>query len=39
MYAINLALFVVITEDLVYHLNLEGRREIEKLMAWQKELM
>ena len=38
VYAINLALFVVITEDVVYHLNLQGRAEIEKLIGWQKEL-
>ena len=38
VYAINLALFVVVTEDVVYHLNLGGRQEIEKLMGWQKEL-
>lgn len=38
IYAINLALFVVITEDIVYHLSLQGRHETEKLIAWQKEL-
>ena len=38
VYAINLALFVVITEDLGYHLNLQGRGELEKLLSWQKEL-
>jgi len=38
VYAINLALFYVITEDRVYHLNLDGKAEIEKLMSWQKEL-
>jgi len=38
VYAINLACFVVITEDTVYHLNIQGRVEIEKLLAWQKEL-
>ena len=38
VYAINLALFVVITEDLVHHLNLQGRHELEKLLGWQEEL-
>lgn len=37
VYAINLALFMVITEDVVYRLNLQGR-ELETLMNWQKEL-
>jgi uncharacterized membrane protein YqiK len=38
VYAINLALFVVITEDAVYRLNLQGQREYETLVSWQKEL-
>jgi uncharacterized membrane protein YqiK len=38
VYAINLALFVVVTEDMVYHLSLQGRGELEKLLSWQKEL-
>lgn len=38
VYAINLALFVVVTEDVVYRLNLQGQRELETLMNWQKEL-
>ena len=40
VYAINLALFVVITEDRVYHLGLEqhDKHELQKLMSWQKEL-
>jgi uncharacterized membrane protein YqiK len=38
VYAINLALFVVITEDFVYQLELQGRRESEKVSDWQKEL-
>lgn len=38
VYAINLALFVIITEDVVYHLNLQGRHELEKLIGWQQEL-
>src|SRR5712692_8812157 len=36
VYAINLALFIVITEDNVYRLNLQGQRELEMLMNWQK---
>jgi uncharacterized membrane protein YqiK len=38
VYAINLACFVVISEDRVYHLNIQGRVELEKLLGWQKEL-
>ncbi len=38
VYAINLALFVVITEDVVFHLNTQGRAELERLLGWQKEL-
>jgi uncharacterized membrane protein YqiK len=38
VYAINLALFMVITEDVVYRLNLQGQRELDTLMSWQKEL-
>ena len=38
VYAINLALFVVVTEDVAYRLELQGRAELEKLMGWQKEL-
>jgi uncharacterized membrane protein YqiK len=38
VYAINLALFVVITEDMVYRLDLQGRRELETLLVWQNEL-
>src|SRR5204863_3980240 len=38
VYAINLALFVVITEDRVYQLPIQGREEFEKLVSWQKEL-
>jgi uncharacterized membrane protein YqiK len=38
VYAINLALFVVITEDLVYRLNLQGQKELETLINWQNEL-
>ena len=38
VYAINLALFIVITEDVVCHLSVQGRAELEKLIGWQKEL-
>jgi uncharacterized membrane protein YqiK len=38
VYAINLALFVVITEDAVYRLSLQGAQELETLVSWQKEL-
>jgi uncharacterized membrane protein YqiK len=38
VYAINLALFVVITEDMVYTLNVQGRHELERVIGWQKEL-
>ncbi len=38
VYAINSALFVVITEDAVYRLNVNGRRELETLISWQREL-
>ena len=38
VYAINQALFVVITEDFVYQLEVQGRRETERLGDWQKEL-
>ncbi|MBV9122227.1 MAG: hypothetical protein JO112_02560, partial [Planctomycetes bacterium] len=38
VYAINLALFVVISEDAVYRLSLQGQRELETLMDWQNQL-
>jgi uncharacterized membrane protein YqiK len=38
VYAINLALFVVITEDAVYRLEQQGRRELETIVSWQNEL-
>ena len=38
VYALNLALFVVITEDAVYRLEFQGRRELETLVGWQNEL-
>jgi uncharacterized membrane protein YqiK len=39
VYAVNLALFVVITEDAVYRLTTQGRQELETLMNWQKQLL
>lgn len=39
VYAINLALFVVLTEDVSYHLNLYGSAEMQKLASWQEELI
>src|SRR5438477_37714 len=38
VYAINLALFIVITEDNVYRLPQQERREVETLMSWHKQL-
>lgn len=38
VYAINLALFIVITEDRVYHPNVDGKTELQKLVGWQEEL-
>jgi uncharacterized membrane protein YqiK len=38
VYAINLALFIVVTEDVVYRHDFGGRRELETVMTWQKEL-
>jgi uncharacterized membrane protein YqiK len=38
VYAINLAVFIVVTEDVVYRLNLGGQKELETVMTWQKEL-
>ena len=38
VYAINLALFMVITEDAVYRLEFQGKRELATLVGWQTEL-
>src|SRR6185436_8691458 len=38
VYAINLALFFVITEDRVYALNVDGKAELAQLVGWQNEL-
>lgn len=38
VYAINLALFVVLTEDAVYHLDVGNKSEISQILNWQKEL-
>jgi uncharacterized membrane protein YqiK len=38
VYAINLALFIVISEDAVYRLELQGQKEWKTLVSWQNEL-
>ncbi|HEY7153933.1 MAG TPA: SPFH domain-containing protein, partial [Gemmataceae bacterium] len=38
VYAINPALFVVISEDAVYRLGTQGQRDLERLVSWQQEL-
>jgi uncharacterized membrane protein YqiK len=38
VYAINLALFVVVTQDCVYRLEMTGRQELATIVGWQKEL-
>jgi uncharacterized membrane protein YqiK len=38
VYAINLALFIVITEDVVYRLNMGNQKELENVIGWQKQL-
>jgi uncharacterized membrane protein YqiK len=38
VYAINLALFVVVTEDMVYRLDMQGRQEFQAIVGWQQEL-
>ncbi len=38
VYAINLAAFVIITEDVVFHLDFQGRHELAKLLTWQNQL-
>ncbi|HEY2154417.1 MAG TPA: SPFH domain-containing protein [Isosphaeraceae bacterium] len=38
LYAINLGLFVVITEGAVYRLDLQGQNELKTLVSWQAEL-
>jgi uncharacterized membrane protein YqiK len=38
VYAINLALFIVITEDVVYRHSLGGQKELETVINWQKQL-
>jgi uncharacterized membrane protein YqiK len=38
VYALNLALFVVITDDAVYRLDVGGQRELKALVSWQTEL-
>ena len=38
VYAINLAQFLVITEEMVYRLEFQGQRELKTLVSWQNEL-
>jgi len=38
VYAINQALFIVITEDRCYRLPMQGSQELEALLSWQSEL-
>ncbi len=38
VYALNLAVFVVLTEDNVYRLPSQEPREVETLLGWQREL-
>jgi uncharacterized membrane protein YqiK len=38
VYAINLALFTVMTEDTVYRLEVGGAKELKALVGWQTEL-
>jgi uncharacterized membrane protein YqiK len=38
VYAVNLALFYIITEDVVYRLDVGGQNEFRALMGWQSEL-
>jgi uncharacterized membrane protein YqiK len=38
VYAINLAMFVVVTEDTVYRLDMQGRQEFQAILGWQQEL-
>jgi uncharacterized membrane protein YqiK len=38
VYAINLIQFLVITEEVVYRLELQGQRELKTLVGWQSEL-
>ena len=38
VYAINLALFLVMTEETVYRLDLQGQRELKTIEGWQSEL-
>jgi uncharacterized membrane protein YqiK len=38
VYALNLAQFLVITEEVVYRLELQGQRELKTLVSWQNEL-
>ena len=39
VYAINVALFIVITEDGVYRLKVPGQKELEAAVDWQRQLL
>ncbi len=39
VYAINVALFTVMTEDMVYRLEAGGSKELKTLMQWQNDLI
>jgi len=38
VYAINLALFIVVTENAVFQLNMAGKEELNLILGWQREL-
>ena len=38
VYAINAALFVIVTQDNVYRLDMQGRQELATIIGWQKDL-
>jgi uncharacterized membrane protein YqiK len=38
VYALNLAQFIVVTEEVVYRLDMGGQRELKTVVAWQTEL-
>jgi uncharacterized membrane protein YqiK len=38
VYAINLALFVVLTEDAIFHLEASNKQEIQQILQWKKDL-
>jgi uncharacterized membrane protein YqiK len=38
VYAINLAAFIIVTEQQVYHLDVGSKADLEKIVGWQQEL-